>query len=305
MLDGVPSGIAIREEEFAEDLSRRRAGKRYTTARVEQDKIQLLAGIYNGYTTGAPLLIYIANEKARSEDYRALDNFPRPGHADFVAAQRYKGFHDPRGGGNFSGRLTVGVVAAGVIAKKIIAPLEVKADVLSVGGEKKYPQILEAASKAGDSLGGVVECKVLDLPVGIGEPPFGGVEPRLAQMLMAIPGARGVEFGTGFAAANMRGSEHNDCIIDGRGTTATNHAGGVNGGITSGNPLTMRVAFKPTPSIATPQQTFNTATQRVEELRIEGRHDTAFVLRTPPIVEACVAIVLADLLLCKRAYDNE
>ena len=302
VLDGVPAGLPLSVEEFAADLDRRRSGARGTTPRKESDVPRILSGLFDGHTTGAPLAVVFDNENTLSGDYRNLWDHPRPSHADFVARAKWHGANDPRGGGHFSGRLTVGLVAAGVVAKKILEGVAVQARLIEVGGEtnnEKWPAMVEEAMKATDSLGGVVECTVTGLPVGLGEPFFGSVESQIAALVFSIPATRGVEFGTGFAAARMKGSEHNDPIVDAAGRTSSNHAGGVVGGITNGNPLVLRVPFKPTSSIASPQQTFNLASSGVEELRVKGRHDACIALRAPVVVEAAVAIALADLWLVK------
>ncbi|GHT65720.1 chorismate synthase [Bacteroidia bacterium] len=298
-IDGCPAGIALAEADFADDLQRRRSGARGTTLRIEADEPQIVSGIFNGKTTGAPLTILFHNDNTKSGDYTQFQAHPRPSHADCVARKKYKGFVDFRGGGHFSGRLTLALVAAGVVAKKIVLNIRIIAQLTEVGGQQygEHDETLAAAMSAGDSLGGVVECRATGLPAGWGSPFFDSVESRLSHVVFAIPGVRGIEFGTGFAAAAMRGSEHNDVIIDERGTTQTNHAGGITGGITNGNELIFRTAFKPTASIALPQNTYNFETKRVEPLHIKGRHDVCFALRTPVIVEAVTAIVLADVSL--------
>ena len=222
---------------------------------------------------------------------------PRPGHADFTANVKYGGFQDPRGGGHFSGRLTLPVVAAGVVAKKVLEDIEIKAELVEVGGcadSGRWPELLAAAAAEGDSLGGVVQCTATGLPIGLGEPFFDSVESLISHAVFSIPGVRGIEFGDGFAASRMKGSEHNDPF--GPDGPVKNGAGGVNGGITNGAPLVFRVAFKPTSSIAKAQRTWNFAEEKEDTLRIKGRHDVCFALRTPVIVEAMTAIVLADLL---------
>ena len=315
-LDGVEPGIELGEKDFAKDIDRRRSGAKGTTPRIEADEPHILSGVYEGCTTGAPLTIVFRNTNTRSGDYAKLRDIPRPGHADFTANVKYGGFQDPRGGGHFSGRLTLPVVAAGVVAKKILAEtvseethghvqFRCEARLTEIGGitdPSKWDAALAQAQKEGDSLGGVVECIVDGIPAGLGEPFWDSVESALAHALFAIPGVRGVEFGDGFAAARMKGSEHNDCFtadgIDGHEgivTPVTNHAGGVNGGITNGNPLVFRVAFKPTSSIAKAQETYDFAKGEMTTLQVPGRHDTCFALRTPVIVEAMAAIVLADL----------
>ena len=374
VVDGLAPGIPLSEADFTADIARRRSGAKGTTPRVEADEPQILSGVYEGYTTGAPLAIVFHNSNTRSQDYEALLNVPRPGHADYTANLKFGGFQDPRGGGHFSGRLTLPVVAAGVIAKKLLfatiagatrgrVQFRCDARLVEIGGiadQTQWDAALDQAQKEGDSLGGIVECVVSGVPAGLGEPFWDSVESRLSHALFAIPGVRGVEFGDGFAAARMKGSEHNDvyapagakkcdshqheccheeekdgccchgeeheegccchggeehdpeggCCHGGEGhheggccghhrnrlvTPATNHAGGVNGGITNGNPMVFRVAFKPTSSIAKAQETYDFAKGEMTSLQVPGRHDTCFALRTPVIVEAMAAIVLADL----------
>lgn len=299
-LDGVPPGIPLSESDLLPDLARRRGGARGTTPRQESDRPQIVSGLFEGRTTGAPLTVLFDNENTRSGDYRNLVTHPRPGHADWVAAQKYGGFNDYRGGGHFSGRITLGLVAAGAVAKKILRGVRIDAVIRAIGGTDdpaRFEIVVEEAMAAGDSVGGLVECTVTGLPVGLGEPFFDSVESLVAHAVLAIPAIRGIEFGTGFAAAALRGSRHNDPIVDPSGRTSTNHAGGVNGGITNGNPLVFRVAVKPTPSISLPQQTLDTATGRVDELVVRGRHDACIALRVPVVVEAATALALADLFL--------
>ena len=300
-IDGVPVGIALSEEDFAADLERRRAGAAGTTPRKESDTPHIVSGVYNGFTTGSPLTIEFLNENTRSDDYRNLTIHPRPSHADWVAQQKWGGYNDPRGGGHFSGRITLGMVAAGVVAKKILGE-EVKfsTDIIEIGGSRDKEQwdaIISSAQQSQDSVGGVVECRVQGVKAGLGEPFFDSVESLAAHLLFSVPAVKGVEFGAGFEAARMRGSEHNDPIISADGTTATNHAGGIVGGITNGNEIVARVAIKPTASIAQPQQTFNLESGKVEELVIKGRHDVCITLRAAVVAEAALAIALADLKL--------
>lgn len=301
VIDGVPAGIPLSEEELRADLDRRRAGAKGTTPRKESDEPHIVSGVFNGHTTGAPLTVLFRNENTRSGDYSNLVTQPRPGHADFVAREKWHGYNDYRGGGHFSGRITLGVVAAGTIAKKVLGEaVHIESRILEIGGHTAPAEMaaaVEQAVKAQDSLGGIIECQATGLPVGWGEPFFDSVEALLSHALFSIPAVKGVEFGSGFAAARMRGSQHNDPIIAPDGTTGTNHAGGINGGITNGNPLVFRVAVKPTSSIAHPQQTYHFADQRVEELVVRGRHDACIALRVPVIVEAMTAIVLCDLAL--------
>ena len=301
-IDGLPAGIPLTEEDFAADLARRRAGATGTTARCEEDRPRIVSGLYRGHTTGAPLTLCFDNADTRPADYAATEaGHDRPSHADRVAAERFGGWNDPRGGGHISGRLTLALVAAGVVAKRLLPPdVRFGTRIAEIGGcadPARFEAVLAEAKAAGDSIGGVVECRVEGLRAGLGEPFFDSVESLAAHLLFAIPGVKGVEFGSGFATARMRGSEHNDPIVDAAGRTATNHAGGIVGGLTNGNPLAVRVAFKPTASIAREQHTWNRATERIEPLRIAGRHDTSIALRGAVVVEAALAIVLADLSL--------
>ena len=302
-IDGCPPGIPLSEMDFETDLVRRKSGAKGTTPRKESDIPRLICGVYQGHTTGAPITILFENSDTRSEDYADFTDIPRPGHADFTARKKYSGFNDPRGGGNFSGRITICLVAAGVIAKKIIAPVEVKARLTEVGGEKEIEHAVEKAIVANDSIGGIVECKVSQMPVGLGEPFFDSLESLISHMIFSIPAIRGIEFGAGFGAARMSGSEHNDSFISVDGRTETNHTGGINGGISNGNPLVFRVAVKPASSISKKQRTMNMATGEMVDLEIKGRHDACIALRIPVIVEAVTAVTLADLLLISNQYQ--
>ncbi len=303
-IDGLPAGIPLAEADFEADLARRRGGARGTTPRCEADRPQILSGLFEGRTTGAPLTLLFANGNTRSGDYADLTHHFRPSHADRTAAVKFDGCNDPRGGGHFSARLTVGLVAAGVVAKRLLpASVRFATRLAAVGGESdpaRFDAVIEAARADGDSVGGLVECRIEGVPCGWGDPLFDAAESLAAHLLFAIPAVKGVEFGDGFAVAARRGSENNDPILDADGTTAANRAGGIDGGITNGNPLVVRVAVKPTPSIARPQQTFDTATGRIEELRIRGRHDACVALRGAVVVEAAMAVVLAELLLRDR-----
>lgn len=295
VLDGVRAGIPLSEDDLKADLDRRRSGAYGTTPRKEQDQPRIVSGVFNGHTTGAPLTIVFENGDTRSHDYSNLVTQPRPGHADFVAREKWHGMSDYRGGGHFSGRITLGLVAAGVVAKKMIPQVKITSEILEIGGQKDYQAILNDAIERGDSLGGIIECRAEGLPIGWGEPFFDSVEARLSHAIFSVPATRGIEFGTGFAAARMFGSQHNDLIVDADGRTATNHAGGVNGGISNGNPLVFRVAVKPTSSISLPQPSYNFARSAVEELVVHGRHDACIALRIPIVIEAVTAITLADL----------
>lgn len=300
VIDGVPPGIPLEESDFTADLARRKSGARGTTPRKEEDLPALMTGVFGGYTTGAPLTVLFRNENVRSDDYRNLVSHPRPGHADFVARHKFKGYADYRGGGHFSGRLTLGLVAAGVVAKKVLdrEGVSVAARLLEVGGETdaaRFPEVVEAALRSQDSVGGIVECVASGMPVGWGEPFFDSVESVLSHAVFSIPAIRGIEFGQGFASSRQRGSRHNDPILDPSGRTATNHAGGINGGISNGNDIVFRIAVKPTSSISTFQQSLNTETGRVEPLQVRGRHDACIALRVPVVLEAVTAMTLADL----------
>ena len=302
-VDGVFAGIPLGEEDFHDDILRRKSGAPGTTPRIEEDIPEIISGVYDGHTTGAPLTVIFRNDNTRPGDYESFRRNPRPGHADFTANLKFGGYNDPRGGGHFSGRLTLAIVAAGVVAKRMVHFASIQARLTELGGcsnPDSWSALLEAAEKDGDSLGGVVECVAGGLPIGMGEPFWDSVESKIAHAVFAIPGVRGIEFGDGFKASAMRGSEHNDPFPEhechheegeehhccGRHKRVqpplTNHAGGVNGGLTNGNPLVFRVAFKPTSSIA--------------KAGIPGRHDVCFALRTPVVVEAMTAIVLADFL---------
>lgn len=298
IIDGVPAGVELAVEDLERDLARRKAGARGTTPRKESDEPRIVSGVYNARTTAAPLTVLFRNENTLSGDYRNLTDHPRPSHADFVASVKYDGQNDPRGGGHFSGRITLGLVAAGAIAKKIIPNINISARVVEIGGQTSgFEQLIEDVLATQDSVGGVIECRATGIEAGLGEPFFDSVESVLSHLLFSIPAVKGVEFGNGFAAARLRGSQNNDCIIDSQGTTATNNAGGIVGGITNGNELIVRVAVKPTASISQTQMTYNFATSAVEPLVIKGRHDACIALRIPVIVEAAVALVLADFFL--------
>ncbi|HOW51087.1 MAG TPA: chorismate synthase [bacterium] len=297
VIDGCPAGLELAPEDFADDLARRRADGQFTTARKEPDEPLMVSGLFDGRTTGAPLTILFQNRDIRSKDYFALKNTPRPGHADHTAYLKTGGWNDYRGGGHFSGRLTLGLVAAGVVAKKLLDGVTIAAEILEIGGAQQPAKRLLEAQKEGDSLGGIIRCVATGLPAGLGEPFFDSVESLVSHIVFSIPGIKGIEFGAGFAAARMNGSEVNDAILDKKGRTLTNNAGGVNGGITSGNPLVFRIAARPTPSIRLTQQTVNLETGKKTEITIAGRHDTCFALRLPPILEGVTAIVLADLML--------
>lgn len=299
LIDGVKPGISLSPEDFYYDLARRKAGKAGTTTRMESDMPLIETGVFNGYTTGAPLLIRFLNENTRSNDYSNLVTTPRPGHADYTAKVKYNGFNDYRGGGAFSGRLTLGLVAAGVVAKKMLGAT-VSATIESVHQNPNIDEEIEKACLNNDSVGGVVKLTVTGIKPGLGEPFFDSVESVLSHLIFSVGGVKGIEFGAGFKGEAMYGSEFNDCIIDEFGHTATNHNGGINGGITNGNDIVIRVFVKPTPSISKPQLTYNFVKKEVEELIIKGRHDKAIILRIAPVLEAVVAIGLTDLMLIDK-----
>ncbi len=301
-IDGCPPGIPLHEKDFSSDLARRKSGAKGTTARKEADIPQIISGVYKGHTTAAPLTILFKNENIRSSDYDFRAH-PRPGHADFTANTKYKAYNNDKGGGHFSGRLTVGIVAAGVIAKKIIPEINIRAKLKEVGGSKNIGKTIADCVKEGNSVGGIIECVADNIPAGLGEPFFDSAESLISHAIFSIPGIRGIEFGSGFDSAKMKGSEHNDMIIDKNGTTRTNHAGGINGGITNGNRLVFRLAVKPTSSISLPQQTFNFKEDKESTLKIKGRHDACIALRIPVIVEALTACVLADLNLTRIIHQ--
>lgn len=294
VIDGVRAGIPLCDEDFTADLDRRRSGAVGTTPRKEEDRPRLVSGVFDGHTTGAPLTIVFANGNTHSSDYSNLVEHPRPGHADFVAREKWNRFSDYRGGGHFSGRITLGLVAAGVVAKKMIPQITINTKILEIGGMKDFQQAICQAMQNQDSVGGIIECSATGIPIGWGAPFFDSVEARLSHGIFSIPAIKAIEFGSGFGAAAMLGSEHNDDIIDSKGTTRTNNAGGINGGITNGNPIVFRVAVKPTSSIGQPQMTYNFDDGKVEELVVHGRHDACIALRVPVVVEAVTAIVLCD-----------
>lgn len=297
VLDGVPAGMELSTEDFCQDILRRKTGYKGTSPRIEGDAPVILSGVHEGHTTGAPLAIVFENTSTRSADYSRFEACPRPGHADFVASVKWDGMNDPRGGGHFSGRMTLPIVAAGVVAKKMLEEMHLCAKLTEVGGvadSSLWESLLDEAIAQGDSLGGIVKCTVEGMPIGVGEPFWNSMESMISHAVFAIPGVRGIEFGDGFAAAAMKGSEHNDPL--GPDGPLKNGSGGCNGGISNGAPLEFRVAFKPTSSISKAQQTWDFQNWEMTELSVKGRHDVCFALRTPVIVEAMTAIVLADLL---------
>jgi chorismate synthase len=326
VIDGCPAGLDITDEDIQIDLDRRRpvegAG---STARIEEDKVEVLSGVFHDKSTGAPICLLVWNKDVDSSGYEEIRFTPRPGHADYTAYVKYGGLNDYRGGGRFSGRITAGFVMAGAVAKKLLAKIgiEILAHTTEIGGihinqvhidnirrdisnnpfmcadERTVPLMtnaIEKARKAGDSLGGIVECIALNMPVGLGEPVFDTLEGDLAKAIFAIPAVKGIEFGSGFIGAKNKGSENNDPLVinDNRVVTVTNNAGGILGGISSGMPLVIRVAVKPTPSIPTRQQTVDIKKMKNAYIRIKGRHDTCIVPRVVPVIEAMTAVTLAD-----------
>jgi len=317
VIDGVLPGLPIAAEDFTEIIARRRTGggRRGVSEREEDDIPEILSGVYDGCTTGAPIALIFRNKGQKSEDYAIFERIPRPGHADFTASVKYNYFNDPRGGGHFSGRLTLPLAAAGLIASKVIdslctpvqprggQPCRIRAEVTEIGGEKSregMEKAIEESLASGDSVGGIVECRVTGIPAGLGEPFFDSVESLLSHAVFSIPGIRGIEFGDGFAAARMNGSQHNDPFTDSLGHTSKNGAGGINGGITNGNEICFRVAVKPASSIRRPQGTFDFVEERMATLEIPGRHDACIALRVSPVLESVTAMVLADLMMCRK-----
>lgn len=305
LVDGVPAGIKLSVDDFLSDLDRRKPNKKGTTARKESDLPIIESGIFNGFTTGSPILIKFLNENINDRDYDNLIDSPRPGHADYAASIKYKGYNDYRGGGPFSGRLTCGIVAAGVIAKKILNTFKFSSRIKSIMNEtdsNKFDEIIEEALKKQDSVGGTIEIRVSNVEKGLGEPFFESVESNIAHILYSIGAVKGVSFGIGFDGEALYGSEYNDLIIDELGTTKTNNNGGINGGITNGNDIIVNVFVKPTPSVSTVQNTYNFKDRMVEPLSIKGRHDACIARRASVVLENAVAIALADLYLISKAY---
>ena len=307
LLDGVKPGIPLTEEDFLLDLSRRKAGGLGTTPRVEADTIHIVSGVFNGYTTGAPVLLAFENTNTKSKDYSNLIDHPRPSHADYTAHIKYDGYNDYRGGGHFSGRLTLGLVSAGVVAKKMLPNVTFHTDLTNLAGStnpKEFHDILKNAVENHDSVGGIVTLTATGLPVGLGEPYFDSLESTISHLMFSVGGVKGIEFGLGFDGVSLKGSEYNDRIGDSKGGTITNNNGGINGGISNGNPIVVKVFVKPTPSIGQKQDTFNFRNDKVEGLVIEGRHDAAIILRAMVVLEACLAIALCDANLVFNAYKK-
>jgi len=330
VIDGCPAGLPLNEEDIQKELDKRLPKKEeIVSARREKDAVELLSGTYEGFTTGAPICILVWNREVNSDDYDALRHIPRPGHADYPTKIKYLGFNDHRGGGRFSGRITVAFVMAGAIAKKLLqlAGIEVLAYSTEIGGvkmlvtpsikavrettykssvrcpdskaAKKMEETILKAKSEGDSVGGIVECVASNVLVGVGEPLFDSLDAELAKMLFDIPAVKGVEFGVGFEAARLKGSENNDSYVmrDREIEAVTNNAGGVLGGLSSGMPIVVRVAVKPTPSIAKDQKTVDMLNMADTTVQVKGRHDPCIVPKAVPVVEASVAMVLVDQLL--------
>lgn len=329
VIDGCPAGLSVSEKDIQKELDRRRPGQSHlTTQRKEKDLVKILSGVFEGKTTGTPISLIVFNEDAKGKDYDQLRTAYRPGHADFTYDAKY-GFRDHRGGGRASARETLGRVAAGAIAKKIIGPMKALAYVKQIykvkaaidpnkvtaeqieasivrcpdkTAAKKMIQVIEKARESGDSVGGVIECVVRNVPAGLGSPVFEKLSARLAQAILSIPAAKGFEIGSGFSSAEMTGSEHNDPIksVKGKIKTLTNHAGGIAGGITNGMDLVFRVAFKPTSTLAKKQQTVDKKGKNTT-LQMTGRHDPCVLPRAAAIVSAMTALVLADEVLIQKS----
>lgn len=293
-IDGVPPGLKFDSDTLCSDIARRKTGSIGTSPRSESDAPHIASGIFEGFTTGAPINIFFENSNTSSKDYAFVRYTPRPGHADLTARRKFNGFNDFRGGGAFSGRLTLPIVAAGYFAKLILPEVVFSSKIISLGGLQPANETLENALKDGDSVGAVIECRISRVPVGLGGQFFGSIESQIAGLAFSVPGIIGIEFGAGFLGASLRGSEFNDTIIDKNGTTKSNNSGGINGGLTNGNEIVFRVAVKPTPSIAKEQMTYDFARHQVVPLKIHGRHDTCFALRLPVVIESIAAIALAE-----------
>ena len=330
-LDGIPAGLPVDLDALQAFMNRRAPGNNaYSTPRKEVDKPEILSGIVNGYTCGAPIAAIIRNTNMHSSDYSNLKDHPRPGHADFTANLKFGGYQDVAGGGHFSGRLTAALCIAGGLCKQWLEQrgIQIAAHITAIGGivddpvfldwvhpdlsliglefpvlnaesGKKMQEAIAAARADGDSLGGLIECIATGIPGGIGDPMFGGMESRIAQIIYGVPAVKGLEFGSGFVGSYMRGSENNDsfAIVDNTIQTTTNHAGGILGGITTGMPLVFQVAIKPTPSITKEQDTVSLSTGENVKLKISGRHDPCIVPRAVPVIEAAAAIAIYDAIL--------
>lgn len=327
ILDGCPAGLPLKEDDIQRELDKRRPGfSELYSSRIEEDKVKLISGVFRGYTTGAPICMVVENLDVDSSVYEEYRFKPRPSHADYPAYVRYRGFNDYRGGGVFSGRLTIAYVMSGAVAKRLlsIVGIEVYAHTVQIGSvklnrsptleelrtkvyvspvrcvdektSKRMETVLREVKSKGDSIGGIVEGLAFNVPPGLGDPLFGSLDGDLAHFLFNIPAVKGVEFGVGFRAAMMRGSEFNDQYVyrDGKVVTLTNNSGGILGGLSNGMPISVRVAFKPTPSIAIRQRTVDLREKADTFIEVKGRHDPCIVPRAVPVVEACIAFTLAD-----------
>lgn len=335
VIDGIAPGIEIKEDYINKKLTQRRPVGDISTSRVEKDEWNIVSGVYNGYTTGAPLTVLIKNDNTKSRDYNKTEDIPRPSHADYTAECKYRGFQDKRGGGHFSGRLTAALVLVGAILASALENkgIYIGTHISYLGGikdrafdrfesdiailnEKQFPvidgdaagkmkKIITECKEDGDSIGGILETAVIGIPEGVGEPWFDTAESMLSHILFSVPAVKGVEFGLGFGFADVRGSEGNDAfsVKDGRVTTLTNNSGGILGGITNGMPIIFRCAVKPTPSIYKEQESVNLKTMENTTLKIEGRHDPAIIHRARAVIDAVSAIALADLLVTKYGTD--
>jgi len=330
VVDGCPSGLPLSEADFQEELDRRiPAEPKIVSARIEKDSAKILSGVFNGYTTGAPIAVMVENKETKSSDYEGIKDLPRPGHSDYPARIRYGGFNDYRGGGRFSGRVTVAIILAGTIAKKLLGRynIDVLAYTTAIGKVKtdkafstaeirknryaaatrcpdlecaqKMEEAIVAAKRSDNSLGGIVECIALNMPPGVGDPLFDTLDGDLSKAIFAVPAVKGVEFGVGFKTAALMGSENNDAFLmkGGKVVTVTENAGGILGGLSSGMPVVIRVAIKPTPSIGKEQKTVNLSSMKDAELSVKGRHDPCVVPKAVPAIEAAVAMTLADHLI--------
>lgn len=300
VIDGCPPGIKITKKDFISDIERRKGGKTGTTDRKEDDIPQIISGIFNNFSTGSPITIIFKNNDTKSKDYNNIQNHPRPGHADFTAKMKYNSYNDYRGSGHFSGRLTLPLVAAGVIAKKILKNISIDANLIEAGGSKNIEKIVETAVKTSNTIGGIIECTAKGIPVGWGEPFFDSVESVVSHLAFSIPAIKGIEFGNGFKSAKNFGKLQNDIFINEKGETKTNNCGGILGGITNGNELVFRVAVKPASSISTSQNTYSLKDKKIKTLEVKGRHDACIALRVPVVIEAITAIALADFKLLQN-----
>lgn len=301
IVDGVPAGIPINPEDFTKSLNRRKPNSRGTTKRIEADIPEILSGVYQGYSEGLPIHILLKNQNTRPSDYNDNQTIPRPGHADFSQRIKYDGFADMSGGGQSSGRMTAALVVAGDIAKKIINSVDISAKLIEAGGKDDIDKSIQNAIDKNDSIGGIVECRINGINAGLGEPFFDSIESMISHGIFSIPGAKSIEFGLGVHSARVLGSEYNDRIIDKSGKTKTNNSGGISGGLSNGNEIVFRVAFRPPASISQKQKTINIKTNEEIDITINGRHDVCYARRTPVIIESIVACVIADLLMIKKS----